>query len=121
MSRGGEADPLDDSGLTKTPDVHWSQAAQRHYDPADTGELTTAIVFAIAEAMGVEPQEVKSPSLYECVDAAALEDTFFGPSVTGESRQGIGTVEFRYTEYLVTVRSDGWVQVYEPAETDTSG
>lgn len=103
------------------PSTHWSQVAQYHYEPNGTGELTTAIVSAIAEAMGVSPSEVKSPPLYEVVDAAALEDTFFGPTVAGESRQGTGTVEFRYTDYLVKVRSDGWVQVYESAEADLSG
>ncbi|AUG49600.1 hypothetical protein BVU17_18620 (plasmid) [Haloarcula taiwanensis] len=78
------------------------------------------MVYAIAEAEGVSPSEVKSPPLYECVDAAALEDTFFGPDVTGRSRQGVGSVKFHYTDYLVKVRSDGWIQVYEPTETELS-
>jgi hypothetical protein len=33
------------------------------------------------------------------------------------SRRGVGTVEFRYTDYLVKVQSDGWVRVFEPGET----
>ncbi|WP_458210940.1 HalOD1 output domain-containing protein [Haladaptatus sp. NG-SE-30] len=99
---------------------HWTQVAQRHYDPAQDGELTTALVFAIAEAEGVAPSEVTSPPVYECIDAAALEETFFGPAVAGEDRQGVGTVEFQYTEYRVTVGSGGWIQVYESTDADRS-
>jgi hypothetical protein len=95
-----------------------SQAAQRHYDPDGTEELTTAIVYAVADAEDRPAGELRSPPLYESVDAAALERTFFGPDVAGESRQGVGTVEFRYAGYLVTVRSDGWIRVHEPVGPD---
>lgn len=96
----------------------WTQAAQRHFDPDQDGELTTAIVYAIAAAEGVSPSDVKSPPLYESIDASALQDTFFGPDVVGVDRQGIGTVEFRYDDYRVTVQSDGWIQVYEQTEPE---
>jgi len=109
---GSESDDEPTSGA----DAHWSQVAQRHYEPDGRGKLTTAIVYAIAEAEDVSPSEVKSPPLYETVDVPAIEDAFFGPNVSDTSRQGVGTVEFRYTDYLVKVRSDGWVQVYESAE-----
>lgn len=115
MSRKGESGPMNGNG----PGTHRTQVAQRHYEPNGTDELTTTIVFAIADARGVSPSEVKSPPLYECVDAPALEKTFFGSDITHESRRGTGTVEFRYAEYLVKVRSDGWVQVFETAGTDT--
>ncbi|WP_254271600.1 HalOD1 output domain-containing protein [Haloarcula marina] len=105
----------DDS--TTGANTKWSQVAQHHYEPDGRGELTTAIVYAIAEAEGVSPSEVKSPPLYDTVDVPAIENAFFGPTVVGESRQSVGSVEFQYTEYLVKVRSDGWVQVYEPTET----
>ncbi|MFB6166042.1 MAG: HalOD1 output domain-containing protein [Haloarculaceae archaeon] len=95
-----------------------SQVAQRHFEPDGTEELTTAIVFAVADAMGVEPHEVRSPPLYESVDAAALEETFFGPGAVARSRSGAGSVEFHYVGYIVSVRSDGWIQVYERAETE---
>jgi len=104
-----------DDSISRT-DSHWTQVAQRHYEPNGQGELTTAIVYAIAEGDGVSPSEVKAPPLYESVDVPAIEDAFFGQDVTGESRQGVGTVEFQYTEYLVKVRSDGWIQVYEPSD-----
>ncbi len=95
-----------------------SQAAQRHYDPDRDGELTTAIVFALAEAEDISPTELKSPPLYEVIDVPAIEKAFFGPETRSGSRQGAGTVEFQYTDYLVTVKSDGWVQIYETNGTD---
>lgn len=107
-TNGGTAD---DEPAADTPE--WVQAAQLHYDPVEFGELTTAVVYAIADAMDMDPVEVKHPSLYESVDVASLEKTFFGPDVRGDSRQGVGTVEFLYGDHLVTVKSDGWIQVYE--------
>lgn len=121
MTHRSDGSTMDDDDPTTTPDTHWSQVAQRHYEPGGKGELTTAIVFAIAEARGVSPSEVKSPPLYEVVDAPALEDTFFGSDVADQSRQGTGTVEFRYTDLLVKVRSDGWIQVFESTEKDSPG
>jgi len=100
-------------------DARWSQVAQRHYDPDGDADLTTVIVFAVAEAEGVDPADLTSPPLYECVDAAAIEDAFFGSDVFGASRRGTDTVEFRYIEYLVRIRSDGWVQVYARADADS--
>ncbi|MCU4752632.1 hypothetical protein OB919_11640 [Halobacteria archaeon AArc-curdl1] len=111
---------MSDDDPTSGADTHWSQVAQRHYEPNGKGELTTAIVYAIAEGEGVSPSEVKSPPLYESVDVPAIEDAFFGPDVADESQQGVGTVEFHYTNYLVKIRSDGWIQVYEPTEADLS-
>lgn len=108
--------PGDDTA--RVADTRWSQVAQRHYDPDRRDELTTAIVYTIAEAEGVSPSELKSPPLYETVDVPAIEAAFFGPDVRERSRQGVGTVEFRYTEYLVKVRSDGWIQLYESTESN---
>ena len=42
------------------------------------------------------------------------EALFFGADVAGESRQGGGTVEFRYDGYTVKIESDGWIRIYEP-------
>jgi len=115
-----------DEGLTNSSDpandadTNWSQVAQRNYEPDGQGELTTTIIYAIAEAEDVSPTEVKSPPLYESVDVPAIEDAFFGADVSGDSRQGGGTVEFQYTDYLVKVRSDGWVQVYETTDPNLS-
>ncbi|MCL9814193.1 HalOD1 output domain-containing protein [Natranaeroarchaeum aerophilus] len=111
---------MSDDDPPSEANTHWSQVAQRHYRPDGKRELTTVIVYAIAEAEDRSPGEIKSPPLYESVDVPAIEAAFFGPDVTENSRQGVGTVEFQYTGYLVKVRSDGWVQVYEPAEADLS-
>ena len=107
---GSEDDPSLDY------ETHWRQVAQRHYDPDEDGELTTALVFAIAEARDVPPEEVKVPSLYDVVNVPAIEDALLRPETQTESRQGTGTIKFRYTDYLVKVRSDGWIQVYEATE-----
>ncbi len=94
-------------------DTSWRQAAQRRYDPEVDGDLSTTVVFAIAAAEDVSPGDLDSP-LYDAVDVAGIEQTFFGPG--DDDRQGTGAVEFRYGDHLVRVRSDGWVQVYERSE-----
>jgi hypothetical protein len=96
------------------------QVARRLYDPEEDSDLTTVIVYALADARGVSPVELKSPTLYECVDAESLETTLFGENGGATSRQGSGTVKFQYAEYVVTVTSDGWVEVYESSSTDVA-
>ncbi len=97
---------------TEESDLHWRQVAQRHYDPCETTELTTAIVFAIADAKDIDPTTLQSPRLYDCIDATALEDTFFGAGTPTE--RSTGTVQFRYDTYLIRVDADGWIRVFEP-------
>lgn len=116
MSKNSDRGNASDSS-PRNDDTHRTQATQRHYEPDGRGELTTAIVFALADAEGVAPSELRSPPLYECVDVPAIEDAFFGPDVSGGGQQGVGTVEFGYTDYRVEVRSDGWIRVYERTET----
>ena len=105
---------IDDSTGTNA----WTQVAQRYYEPDGTGELTTAIIYAIATAEGVAPIEVKSPPLYDSVDVPAIENAFFGQETNGEARQGVGTVEFPYDDYLVKVTSEGWIHIYEPSDAE---
>lgn len=109
-------EPTVGDGRSVDVETEWTQVAQRHYDCDTDGELTTAIVYTIADAMGVEPTAVRSPPLYECVDAAALDETFFGPGVADTARRSVGSVEFEYRDYRVTVRSDGWIHVTEPVD-----
>jgi hypothetical protein len=97
----------------------WTQVTQRHHDPEAGEELTVAIVLAVAEVEGVAPMDLEPP-LYDFVDVAALDEAFFGSDATGTSRRGVGTVEFEYGAHLVKVRSDGWIQVFEPAEDGQS-
>ncbi|WP_223301914.1 HalOD1 output domain-containing protein [Haladaptatus sp. R4] len=94
-------------------DGHWTLVQQARYEQGGSYDLTATIVGAIAEAKGVSPMELNDPVLYDCVDVAALEDAFFGPDVSGRSRAGLGTVEFTFGNYRVTVKSDGWISVYE--------
>jgi hypothetical protein len=114
-SDSGGTHSEDDPALDR--DTHWRQVAQRLYDPDQDGGLTTVIVYALADAEDVPPTEMKSPPLYETVDVSGIEQAFFGMH-TDETRRGTGVVGFRYTEYLVKVRSDGWIQVYEPSEPE---
>lgn len=99
-------------------DAHWQQAAQRLYEPERDGELTTAVVFAIADAADVSPRELKSPTLSEVLDVTGIETALFGCSTDTSDRNTTGSVEFRYTTYLVRVRSDGWIHVCEPTEPE---
>jgi hypothetical protein len=91
------------------PDRARSQVGQRQFDPATEGELTSAIVCAVAEAEGVDPVEIGSPPLYESVDVCSLDDVLFGSRGSAPAE---GRVAFEYHGYLVAVRADGWVRVY---------
>lgn len=113
MTKANNGDTNHENDPALDGDTDWEQATQRLYKPDKDGELTTAVVFAIADVMGVSPDEVKSPPLYETVDVAAIEDAFFGFGSEEGAQEGTGSVEFRYTETLVKVRSDGWIQVFK--------
>jgi len=115
---GNNSDAVREHGPASSAKTPTTPIAQRHFDPDEGDELATAIVFALADAMEVSPSEVTDPPLYDAVDVTALENTFFGPrTVTETERQGVGTVEFRYADYLVRVRSDGWIQIHSAIET----
>lgn len=70
-----------------------------------------SVVEAVAEAEGVEPEELEP--LYEVVDPDALEELFAPTSTTGRME---GRVVFTYDGYEVTVCGDGFVSV-EPDGT----
>lgn len=92
----------------------WEMAHQTHYDRDSDSNLTTEIIFGLAEVKGVEPTELKEPTLHDCIDVGALENTFFGPDGRRDSRETNGQVEFRYAEYQVVVQDDGWILIHEP-------
>ncbi|OYR38640.1 hypothetical protein DJ81_17510 [Halorubrum sp. Hd13] len=106
----GDGDSLPDGG------ARWRQVVERRHEPERDDGLTTAIVSAIADAGNVSPSSLKSPPLYEVVDAAEIEQAFLGLNAGESARRGTGSVEFRYTEYLVEVGSDWWIRVYERIE-----
>jgi hypothetical protein len=118
MRKTERPDTATDEDQVTTAD--WVQEVQLHYDPEQFADLTTALVYAIADAMDVDPTEVTDP-LYDYVDAAALEETFFGRDAGAEGSQGVGQAEFRYGDYPVTVKRDRWIQVYGAAAATRVG
>lgn len=112
-------DGAEDSSATSD---RGAMLAQQHFDPRGDGDLTTTIVYTVAEADGVEPPELMDEPLYDSVDATALEATLFRNGHASGSRTGTGTLSFEYLDYVVTVGDDGWVKVYERQEgTDGTG
>jgi len=95
------------------------QVTRRLYDPAGDVALVTEIVYALADARNVSPTDLTSPTLYECVDVESLEATLFDGKEGPSSRRGSGTVTFQYADYVVTVWSDGWIEVSESSTTET--
>jgi len=98
---------------SRRADSPWNVVTQRRYDPAEPGELTTEVVYAIAEATGVEPVELDGPPLYESVDVPSIESMFFGPGRNWESDRAVGSVTFHYVDYRIAVDSDGRITVAE--------
>ena len=93
----------------------WVQVHQVHYDRTSEDELVTTLIMAIAEAKDVDPLDAaEMPPLYETLDAAALENTFFGPSGAGTDHQDGGAATFQYGGCKVALRADGWIFIYEP-------
>jgi hypothetical protein len=94
----------------------WRLATQTQYDRDDDTELAATIVYAVADVKGVDPLDPSLPPLYDSVDAAALEETFFGPRETGPERDESGAVTFTYDGCKVALQSDGWISIYESVE-----
>ncbi|MCU4753009.1 hypothetical protein OB919_13655 [Halobacteria archaeon AArc-curdl1] len=84
---------------------------QAHYDHDGEQDLTTTIIFAVADAEGVEPPEIKTPPLYDYVDTVAVEEALFGPAARRQNHTGTEELMFSYRGHEITVRSDGWVFV----------
>ena len=104
---------------TIKPVTQRTQLAQRRYDPDEDSDLTTAIIFALTKAKGVSPTDVTPLQLDEVAGAAAIEEVFFGPDISEKDWQESGTVEFHVADYLVAVRSNGWIQVYDTKNRGT--
>ncbi len=101
------------TGESVPQDIGWNLLEQRAFDVESGDGLTTTIVYAVADAEGIEPKHLKHPPLFDVVDTAALEAAFFGNHGNGRSHDPNSSTEFMYRDYRVVVRSDGWVQVYE--------
>ncbi|WP_199174688.1 HalOD1 output domain-containing protein [Halegenticoccus soli] len=82
------------------------------YHPAEDFDLSSAVVFAVAAARGVDPVESGFSALYDRVDADALEVALFGPSSDGPGSVR-GEIAFEYGGATVAVRSDGRIRIYD--------
>jgi hypothetical protein len=94
----------------------WRLATQVKYDRDDDTELAPVIVRAVADVKGVDLLDSALPPLYDSLDTAALEETFFGLSETRTVDDEAGAVTFTYDGFRVALKSDGWIFVYEPVE-----
>lgn len=108
---------VDPDGAEPSPDRvswhgrDWTQTAQRRFDSTDDGELTNIIVQAIADGIGVAPDEVTEPTLFECVDMEAVSRLIESGS---SNVPGTDTIRFDYDGSMVEVRADGLVRVFAP-------
>lgn len=89
---------------------------QAHYNHDEPQDLATTVIFAVADAEGVDPPEIKTPPLYDYVDTAAVEDALFGPAHQRQNHKGTESLMFSYRGHDITVRSDGWVFVHTEDE-----
>jgi hypothetical protein len=91
------------------------QAPRSHYALHDSmrtaAELSTTLVHALSDAMGVDVRECES-SLYEAVDPGAL-DRLFRPVGDGSPRDS-GHVAFLVSGYRVTVYYTGHIVIDPP-------
>lgn len=97
-------------------DTTWEQEIQVPFERGGTHDLTSTIIEAVATAEDVSLMEIKDPPLYEVLDVIALKDALFGTSDIGDHSRGPHVVEFMYRTHRIVIRSDGWVQVYRPAD-----
>ncbi|ELY71351.1 HalOD1 output domain-containing protein [Natronobacterium gregoryi] len=82
------------------------------HDPDSPATLSTTVVHALADCMGVDPTDGRI-SLYDAVDPDAL-DKLFRPRHDGTARLG-GHVSFVVADHRVTVYSDGEILIDPPA------
>ena len=72
-----------------------------------TDDVTRAVVEAVADAEGVDP-EALAPPLYEAIDPDALNRIFAATPTADRTAERVG---FRYSGYEVTIYGDGSVSV----------
>ena len=75
-------------------------------DNAFDGDISIAVVTAVAAKRDVEPTEL--PPLYESIDPDAL-DSLFAPTQTGGPRRG--RLEFTYDGHAVVVECDSDLKI----------
>jgi hypothetical protein len=114
---GRDADPRREGGPA---DDDSRLLAQKHYDPKDRASLTTAVMTVIGGVTGVDAVDVRDPLLHDVVDIEAVESLLFRTLADDDHGRTDGAVRFEYDGNAVAVRGDGWVQVCEDADEETS-
>ncbi|SDR34117.1 HalOD1 output domain-containing protein [Natronobacterium texcoconense] len=101
------------------PSSHSSPSAvyRAVHDPDGPATLSTTVVHALADCMGVDPTDGRI-SLYDAVDPDAL-DKLFRPRHDGTPRSS-GHVSFVVADHQVTVYSDGEILIEPPAADSRS-
>jgi hypothetical protein len=95
------------------PGENWREVGGGTYDAAGENDLTAALAFVLADVQGVEATALEGPLLYDCVDVGAVETAIFG---CDPADRGLEAVAFRYDSYLVNVRRDGQIRVFEAVD-----
>lgn len=91
----------------------WHQATRTQYDPSRDDELGTEVVFAVADAKGVDPLDTDQlPVLHDVVDTEYLEQTLVAPTSPAGIDDSRRHVSFEYADVLVTIENNGWITVY---------
>lgn len=103
-------DDADDRAATSTNDAE--VLAQAVYDPTEWHDLTSAIVYTIADAKAVSPRELDSRVLHDVVDVEAVEAVFFDPERSRDLSSISNRIAFEYETYRVEVWNDGEILVF---------
>lgn len=73
-------------------------------------DLTAAIVYAVADAKGIDPLDLDA-NLYDVVDISAIDSPFGTP--VSENPKVRGSLEFEFAGSRVFVTSDGSIQIFD--------
>ena len=90
-----------------------SPVKQAYYDPTDEGDLTAAIIFALADLENSSPKDIGPPVLYHSVDVTTIEEKLFTSELSDSSRETTQSVCFDHLGYYITVRESGQISFYE--------
>jgi hypothetical protein len=86
----------------------WRTVEQRCYDPHGETELTRVVIRAVADAEGVTPAEICSPSLAEVIDIDGVAQALFR---SADEDMTTAAVRFLYRGHMIVVDSEGTVKV----------
>jgi len=96
---------------TSTPQPPSRAIYRAVHDPDGPATLSTTVVHALADCMGLDPTDGRV-SLYDAIDPDAL-DAIFRPKYDGTPRTG-GHISFVVEDHYVTVTADGEITVEPP-------